>query len=275
MDMGKVHGRLKMDLSMFAPWMVKERIDIYLYKDRQSYIGGEFEPPTWSNGVAFSPRKQIITYEQDGDGKLRDIIAHEMTHVLFENYWAEEKKRPPTWLNEGLAMLEEGEEPAAPEKSEWYQAMAYLRDGKHIPFERMVKIRPTRDYSHADREDVSVFYVQAYSMVYFLFRRHTRLQFLSFVRSLRDGKPLDKALWRTYRFANLGRFESEWRRWLKLPSVSSRFEAARPDEPSARVEPVKGAGKGKTGDKGKKGLKPVGFREFSYDSWIPRKKKSR
>src|SRR5512133_1008348 len=51
MDVGRIHSRLKLDLSMFAPWMAKDRIKIHLYRDRESFLRGEFHPPEWSNGI--------------------------------------------------------------------------------------------------------------------------------------------------------------------------------------------------------------------------------
>jgi hypothetical protein len=47
----KLHFRLGMDLGQFSPWMSKERISLYIYRDLDSYVNGEFSPPAWSNGV--------------------------------------------------------------------------------------------------------------------------------------------------------------------------------------------------------------------------------
>src|SRR5438045_9286300 len=56
LDLEKMHNRLRMDLSMFSPWMSKERLNLYLYKGQQSYLEGEFKPPKWSNGISLSEK---------------------------------------------------------------------------------------------------------------------------------------------------------------------------------------------------------------------------
>lgn len=265
LKLGAMHGRLRRDLSMFAPWMAKERIKVYLYKNKKSYVAGEFEPPAWSNGVAFYDQKLIATYEVKPKSKIFSVLAHEMSHLLFESYWGEEKRLPPVWLNEGLAMLEENTDSKNPEKSEWYQSMEVLAGGNYLSFGRFMKIQPTRDLVSADRDTVTMWYVQAYSMVFFLYRKHSRLQFLNFCKLLRGGMPLKKALWRVYRFQNLAKFEGAWRNWLKLPATRTR--AVR--RPSARVETPQ-----ENGPK-RRLLRRVGFSGFHYNSFVPTEKKKR
>ncbi len=265
LKLGGMHGRLRRDLSMFAPWMAKERVKVYLYKSKKSYVEGEFQPPAWSNGVAFYDRKLIATYEVKPQAKIFSVLAHEMAHLFFESYWGEEKKLPPVWLNEGLAMLEEAEDAKNPEKSEWYLSMEILEGGNYLPFHRFMKIQPTRDLANSDRDTVTLWYVQAYSMVYFLYRKHSRLQFLNFCKLLRDGKPLKKVLWQVYRFQSLAKFEKAWRDWLKLPKT--RLRAVR--RSSARVETPKD-------ERSKRWkLKRTGFRNFHYNSFVPDEKKRR
>src|ERR1700731_5393432 len=52
MGLEHINFRLRMDLGMFSDWSGKDRANIYLYKDMQAYVHGEFSPPPWSNGVA-------------------------------------------------------------------------------------------------------------------------------------------------------------------------------------------------------------------------------
>src|SRR5579859_615840 len=108
-DLERLHNRLRLDLAAFSPWMAKERVTLYLYPNSKSYGEGEFHPPAWSNGIAFYDRRIIAVYAHHSPEALDKIIAHEMTHLLFESYWAESHKMPPSWLNEGLAMMEETE----------------------------------------------------------------------------------------------------------------------------------------------------------------------
>ncbi|MFH1723147.1 MAG: hypothetical protein ABII00_00855 [Elusimicrobiota bacterium] len=261
LDLEKLHNRLRLDLSMFAPWMAKERVKIYLYKTRESYLHGKFQPPSWSTGIAVQEEKLIATFEFPSREEFLDVIGHELTHLLFEGYWAEVKKTPPVWLNEGLSMIEESPDRSRPEKSRWYQAMAFLTDRTVIPLSRYVRMNPGRDLG-SNKDAVTLWYVQAYSLVHFLYRRHTRLQFFNFCGLLRDGTRLERALWKVYRYQSLERLEAAWKRWLKLPDVRNKFlPQERAPAISARAEaPDRGR---------KKSMNRVRFRTFHYRSLIP------
>jgi hypothetical protein len=222
MGLEKIHGRLRLDLAMFSPWMSKERLKLYVYAGKQSYVKGEFQPPDWSNGIAMYNQRTVVVYEQPRKEKLLQIIAHETTHLLFEGYWGEVGKQPPQWLNEGLAMMEETDA-ATPERSDWFGAMVNMK--KMMKLDKLFTIAPTQDLAKAsDKDVVDVFYTQSYALVYFLFRTHTKLQFKSFVADLRDGIPVEKALWNTYRYHTLEEFEAAWKRWLKDPSLQRKLD---------------------------------------------------
>ncbi|MFA5139509.1 MAG: hypothetical protein WC728_09785 [Elusimicrobiota bacterium] len=259
MELGKVHNRLKLDLSMFAPWMSKERIRIHLYKGRESYLNGEFQPPSWSNGLTYSDKKTVVSFIQGEGRSTAEILSHEMTHVLFEGYWTEAGKTAPVWLNEGLAMLEEADDRSQPERSEWFQSMSLLTDEVVLPVGRLVEYVPTQDTKEPTRDAVTLWYIQSYSMVYFLYRAHSRMQFFNFVRGLREGSSLRESLWKVYRFQSLAKFEEAWRRWLKLPENQQRMAAVRVQPWSASAEPPK---------KGDKRMKPVRFKSLEFRSLL-------
>ena len=81
LSLEKIHSRLRMDLSMFSPWMAKERLTLYLYKGRDSYVKGEFQPPEWSNGLAMFDRTAVAVYDQKEDRKKPLRSRHETTHL--------------------------------------------------------------------------------------------------------------------------------------------------------------------------------------------------
>jgi len=212
MGLERIHGRLRMDLAAFSPWMANEKIKLLLYRDRDSYAKGELSPPPWSNGIAFYEQKLLALYEQKPPQRLLQITAHETTHLLFESYWGEAHKRPPSWLNEGLAMNEETDSGAARD-SDWYRMMLDY-SGQFPPLERFMKVTPTQDLADSPSDDVALWYCQAYSVVYFLARKHGRLQFQTFVAHLREGDDVAKALWESYGYLDLGKFEADWRQFL-------------------------------------------------------------
>jgi len=255
LELERIHNRLRMDLSMFVPWMAKERVQIYLYADRNAYLSGHYQPPSWSNGIAFYDKRLVATYEQPPKQKLLHILGHELTHLFFESYWGEERKKPPSWLNEGLAMLEETD-PADIVHSDWYQAMPMLGAGNFIRMPEFLSLSPTQNMSN--KETVSLWYVQAYSVVYFLYRRHSRQQFFNFCVQMRQGKEFNKALWLVYRYPSVEQFEAAWRNWLKLPETQRQF---RPREPSARGEGSSSSGRPR--------LKASAIPDFEFRSLMP------
>lgn len=224
MGLEKIHGRLRLDLAGFSPWMSKERLKLFLYKDRQSYADGQFKPPPWSNGISMYEKRTVAVYDQADRAKLMQVIAHETTHLLFESYWGEVGRQPPSWVNEGLAMVEEAD-PDHPERSDWFRAMVYLPEKGYLHVADLVRLSPTLDLGD-NKSKVETFYTESYSLVFFLMRQHTRLQFKSLCAKLRDGEDLDSALWLTYRYKGASKLEEAWLEWVRDPRLRTKAEAS-------------------------------------------------
>ena len=82
----RVYFRLHMDMGVFSPWMAKEKINLFIYSDHESYLAGEFRPPAWSNGLAVYERKAVALPSMRDPRKLLSVMAHETTHLLFESF---------------------------------------------------------------------------------------------------------------------------------------------------------------------------------------------
>jgi hypothetical protein len=243
MGLEKIHSRLRMDLGQFSPWMAKERISLYVYKDLEAYVAGEFHPPPWSNGVAVYGRKAVAVAATKEPKQLLRVLAHETTHLLFVGYFRESRAMPPNWLNEGLAMVEEADSPDRPETSQWYQAMTQKPAAAWFPVGRFLEIAPAKDL-HDDKAEVADWYVQAYSMTLFLVRKHSRLQFKSFCARLRDGKTVPEALWLVYRYRTSEDFDKRWRLWLADPSHKRRVASLAASQRAAGDGTIEKAGRG-------------------------------
>lgn len=238
-----IHFRLGMDLGSFSPWMSKERIGLYVYRDLNSYVHGEFAPPPWSNGVAIYAKKAVAIPTMKETSQMLRVLSHETTHLLFVSYFREQRRDPPAWVNEGLAMLEEADSPTKPETSQWYQSMVEMDPKKWFPMDEFFNITPTKDL-HDDKAMVAEWYVQAYSVTHFLVRKHSRLQFKSFCAALRDGKSSEEALKTAYHYRSIADFRRQWRRWLAEPEHKRRVAALKMNERSQGDGVVERAGKG-------------------------------
>ena len=224
MGLEHINFRLRMDLGMFSNLSGKDRANIYLYKDMQSYVRGEFAPPPWSNGVAVYDKNAVAVPAQKQTSALLHVLAHENTHLIFVRYFREGHRDPPSWVNEGLAMLEEADSPDKPETSQWYQNMAAMDQRRWFPMDRFFELSPTKDL-HDDKDLVAAFYVQAYSITHFLVRKHSHLQFKSFCDKLRDGQSVGDALRLAYQYRSVQDFEKQWRSWAADPSHKRRVAA--------------------------------------------------
>jgi hypothetical protein len=223
MDLEKIYFRLHMDLGTFSSWSEKSVANVYLYKDMKSYVGGEFSPPAWSDGVAIYDKNAVAIPGMRPGPQMLQVLAHENTHLIFVKYFREGHSDPPSWVNEGLAMLEEADSPEKPETSRWYQSMVATDPRRWFPLGRFFELSPMKDL-HDDKDQVATFYVQAYSIVNFLVRKHSHFQFKSFCDRLREGKSAAEALRLAYHYRDVGAFERSWRAWLADPSHKRRVD---------------------------------------------------
>ncbi len=214
MSLERMHSRLRMDLGQFSPWMTKEQIRLYLYKDKPSYVGGQFKPESWTEGLALPADKTVLIFDRPDRKELFEILAHETTHMLFRNYWGQAGGgAPPAWLDEGLAMLEENADPGRVEASARYQSLATLTNQNVVPLAQLTGITPTQDLQ-GKGDQASDWYTQSFGIAYFLFHQHSRLQFKEFAEKLRAGKDVQACLWEVYRYPTIGEFERAWRKWI-------------------------------------------------------------
>ena len=210
LEMERMYSSMRLNLSMFAPWMVREKTKIYIYSSQQSYLAGEFKPPRWSKGLAYVARKTIVVYDSGDMQKLKAVIAHELTHLYFESYFAEKLKYPPQWLNEGLAVYME--ESVFPQGGPWGRALAYFPPDRRFQFDGFFPVK--LDDLQPDSR-IADWYLQSYGVVLYLYRPHSRVQFKAFCESVRGGKEVSAALWDNYRVREGGDFGRKWSAWLQ------------------------------------------------------------
>ncbi|OGR62955.1 MAG: hypothetical protein A2X31_04255 [Elusimicrobia bacterium GWB2_63_22] len=210
LEMEKMYSSMRLNLAMFAPWMVREKTKIYIYSSQKSYLDGEFKPPRWSKGLAYVNKKTVVVYDTGDMAKLKAVIAHELTHLYFEGFFAERLTYPPQWVNEGLAVYME--ESATPEGGAWSRALAYFPPERRVPFDKFFSLKI--DQLDSDTQ-IADWYLQAYGAVLYLYRPHTRLQFKTFCENLRGGMALDDALFKSYRVTAGLDFGRKWAVWLE------------------------------------------------------------
>ncbi len=209
LELEKMFSAMRLNMAMFAPWMAAEKSKIYIYGSRSSYLAGEFAPPKWSKGLAYPDRKIVVVYDTGDIVKLKAVLAHELSHLYFEGYFAEKFKYPPQWLNEGLAVYLE--DIVFTEGGLWRRALPYFNAERRLPFDDFFGIKLESLKTDAR---ISDWYLQSFGVVSYLYRPHTRLQFKNFCEALRGGDAVETALWKNYRISGGKDFSLKWETWL-------------------------------------------------------------
>lgn len=211
-------------------WTWDKRVKIYIYPDKDSFLKASGEQ-SWSEGMADYNKKEIISYAWN-QGFLESLLPHELAHLIFRDFVGF-KGEVPLWLDEGVAQwAEEAKRRHVKEMSRrLYQedTLLSLSDMMNLNIRNIgandgVRIRSTKTKDGKEgviflsgNNLVSVFYVQAVSLVGFLVEKYGGSSFIDFCRQLRDGKSLEDALSSAYSglVGSLQELEDKWRRYLE------------------------------------------------------------
>lgn len=231
LELERIHNLFNINLSPFAPWMKREKTIVYIYSSYDSYINSQFKPPKWSKGLSLYEKKTIVVYNSDKKDYLIPTISHELTHLYFESYFAQKLKKPPLWLNEGLAVYMEDKSYEG--EKLWERALKYSPLNVYIKFDSFFKVdvnKMTRD------EDIVNYYLQAYGIVRYLYSPTKRISFYKFCEDLLNGKKLEKSLWDNYRISDYDNFEKRWFNWLNNEIIKSKNNIEIEFKPFKRIE---------------------------------------
>jgi len=132
-------------------------------------------------------------------------IAHELTHVVVHLATENPYAGLPAWLDEGLAMYNEGELPAGNREA--------LE--KAIRENRLISVRSLTAPT-GKPEEINLFYGEAYSVVEFLLKTYGKEKMAELLAVFKEGADYDDALMRVYGFDQDG-LDARWRESLGLP----------------------------------------------------------
>jgi len=159
--------------------------------------------PAWVS-AAFEERGSRIRIPIRGIRQatdLRALLYHEYTHVVIRDVTG---GKVPTWLNEGLALIEQ--------RTPLDGAVGTVRqlaDEKKLPSLGALN----GSFVKLTGPEASVAYAVSYTAAKFLVERWSRWDAQRLLRQLGEGLPFEEALEETTRLT-LPEFEQEWREWL-------------------------------------------------------------
>jgi hypothetical protein len=158
-------------------------------------------PPAYAAGVAHpSLHLALLTLQAPQTWEapdLSELLRHELTHIALADAVA--GHHVPRWFDEGLAVHESGELPAARFWALWNATLS----------KRLLPLADLDRGFPLDRYDVNVAYAESADFVRFLMRAADRARYGSLVDRVRAGVPFDRALEDAYG-TDIHKLEYEW-----------------------------------------------------------------
>ncbi len=194
------YSRIMQDLGLYS-FVPARPYNVVVYRDAAEYRAKTGQPE-WSAGAAYG--NVLLLYESDA---LRATMAHEMTHLVFNEFMGLSQASSLRWLNEGVAVYQESR--SEPASRAYYAArVADSVSPNPIPFTQMVNLAPASE----SQRKVDRWYAQVGSVAGFLVRQGGSFNFSRFLGRLRDGASVDSALQDAYGgvWKNLSDVERQW-----------------------------------------------------------------
>ena len=184
-------------------------IKIYTYTSANDLQGAMIFPMEWTGGTAFTEFGIIaigISPDQLDWGK--GALAHELTHLVVHQVTFSPYGSLPVWLDEGLAMYNEGE--LDPYLQSWLD--------NAISNNNLISVRSLCSPFSAEPEKAYVSYAESYSLVEYLLDTYGQAKMLHLLTLLKQGNTYDEALTEVYGF-DIDGLDASWRETLTPHAV--------------------------------------------------------
>jgi hypothetical protein len=192
-------------------------VEIYVYPSYDEMRDAILYEPQWTGGLAYSDFSIIIMGTSGDMGFDTATVIHEVTHVLVGRNAYTCIGFIPTWLNEGLAVFNEGPLDASMKA----QFDIALRDDTFFP------IRSLGGNFSEIPEKALLSYAQSYSVVKFMIETYGQEKMSQLLTALSDAEPLDAALLKIYGF-DIDGLDAAWRESLGLHPLTVALATAQP-----------------------------------------------
>ncbi len=194
------YRRIMGDLGMYS-FVPSRPYNIIIYKDREEYIF-KTKQPEWSGGITYG--NAILVYE---DNYASSILAHEMTHLIFNEFMGLSSGPQLIWLNEGLAVYEEMR--SSPKAQNIYDnRFSRFVARNPIGFNQMMSM------SSLDDKNIIVekWYAQVGNLIGFMISEGGSMSFYVFLKSIKEGYSLNDAIKEAFtgHWENSRELEKSW-----------------------------------------------------------------
>lgn len=207
-------------------------MDVYIFATYQDLQDAVLYEPSWLGGQAFPDFNITIVGLSGSDAQYdRNVVIHELTHVLVGHLTFTCLGGVPQWLNEGLAVYSEG-----PLDSD---SQAQLDQA--IKSDSLLTVRSISGAFSAEAGKATLSYAESDSLVNFLIQTYGQPKMTSLLMSLRDGNTIDDALTSTYGF-NVDGLEEAWRKSIgAAPRTTAQPTAIPSPTIVPTIVPISGA----------------------------------
>ncbi len=186
-------------------WTWENRARIYVFDSRQDYIKATRAAP-WSAANVDYHNKIINTYP-DAPDFFENILVHEMAHIIFREYVGF-SSNTPLWLDEGVAIFMEKKR----EANRIIRKLKTLKKANALfGLKELTAVNSAVNFS---QDKASAFYIQSFSLVYFLIEQFGRDNFAEFCYALRQERSLKRSLIFAYDIDSLDDLEMKWQRYF-------------------------------------------------------------
>jgi hypothetical protein len=170
---------------------IKDAVRLYIYANSTDLRGSMIFPQDWSGGVAFTRYGCIaIGISSSNIDWGKRAIAHELTHLITEQMTLNPYNDTPTWLDEGLAMYNEGP-----------MQLTFTNNlNLAIQENRLISVRSLSSPFSAYSSISYVSYAESYSIVDYLIRNYGKDKMSALLDTFRQGSTYDGALKKVYGF---------------------------------------------------------------------------
>jgi hypothetical protein len=198
-------ARLTQDIGAYPDRPIK----IYIYASAGDLQGAMIFPQEWTGGVAFTDFGTIAIGISASDldwGK--GALVHELTHLIVHQVTFSPYGQLPLWLDEGLAMYNEGElDPVFRSSLE-----------EAISKGELISVRSLCSPFSAYSDKARLSYAESYSLVEYLLDNYGQDKMLDLLTVLKQGSTYDEALTEVYDF-DIDGLDALWRATLASHTV--------------------------------------------------------
>ncbi len=194
---------------------VQKPVKIFIYANANDLRGAMIFPQEWTGGVTYTGYGVLaIGIAPDNLAWGQRAISHELTHLIVHQVIFNPYSDLPVWLDEGLAMYNEGPLEAS------FQSVL----DQAIKQGTLISVKSLASPFSASSELSYLSYAESYSVIEYLVTQYGQGKMLALLDTFRKGSTYDNALQQVYGF-DMARLNTLWREYLAGKQAKAKVVA--------------------------------------------------